>query len=119
MSDPCHCQNCSWTGDSYETQDIQDFFERVEPGEIMPCGECPECGALCQLDYFTLQIARGFSLEQDNGKEPMLVVRSDRLEADWLNVKFTHEGMIIDAVEGGEITGTQFRLWSDIEFDLQ
>jgi len=27
--------------------EIHDIWERVEPGEVMPSGECPDCGALC------------------------------------------------------------------------
>lgn len=42
------CQDC---GRVYATEDeliypFDDVFERVLPGERMPSGECPECGAL-------------------------------------------------------------------------
>lgn len=42
------CQNCSklWEGD--ELEPIQNIGQRVEAGEPMPSGECPDCGALCQ-----------------------------------------------------------------------
>lgn len=42
------CQNCGkiWTDD--ELNPIEDLSMRVSPGEPMPSGECPECGALCQ-----------------------------------------------------------------------
>jgi len=41
------CQDCGqhWTEENLEP--IRDVFQRVAPGEIMPAGECPECGALC------------------------------------------------------------------------
>jgi hypothetical protein len=42
------CQNCEWTGQDADLAPIYDIFERVAPGEPMPSGECPECGALCQ-----------------------------------------------------------------------
>lgn len=42
------CQNCDWNGDEEHCKPIQDITERVQPGEPMPCGECPHCGALCQ-----------------------------------------------------------------------
>lgn len=45
-----HCQNCDWTGEADSCLPIKDLEERVEAGEIMPAGECPECGALCQID---------------------------------------------------------------------
>jgi len=45
-----NCQNCSWAGAEEKMKNvgnIPDIFERVKPGEPMPAGECPECGALC------------------------------------------------------------------------
>ena len=47
--DICCCQNCEWEGDQADTDPIDDIFMRVDPGEPMPSGQCPECGALCQL----------------------------------------------------------------------
>ena len=44
------CQDC---GKSFAVDDlnpIEDIFQRVAPGEIMPAGECPECSALRSLD---------------------------------------------------------------------
>lgn len=41
------CQNCDWKGDAGDVRDINHLWERVQPGEVMPYGECPECGALC------------------------------------------------------------------------
>lgn len=40
------CQNCEWTGDESEVNEIEDFHQRVNPGEVCPVGECPKCGAL-------------------------------------------------------------------------
>jgi hypothetical protein len=42
------CQNCGKLVDDEELKPIRRIFERVLPGEPMPSGECPECGALCQ-----------------------------------------------------------------------
>lgn len=41
------CQNCGkrWAID--ELLPVQDLLQRVAPGEPMPAGECPECGAVC------------------------------------------------------------------------
>jgi hypothetical protein len=47
MSQAVKCENCSWRGDLADTNEIDDFWERVNAGEIMPAGQCPECGALC------------------------------------------------------------------------
>ena len=41
------CQNCDGIFKARELKEITDIFERVDPGEVMPAGECPNCGALC------------------------------------------------------------------------
>ena len=43
------CSDCGWQGKATDTHIIEDFQERVSPGEIVPAGECPECGALAHL----------------------------------------------------------------------
>jgi hypothetical protein len=42
------CSNCSYFegGDSHNPAEIKDLLSRVEAGEEMPAGECPECGSL-------------------------------------------------------------------------
>jgi len=48
---PHRCQDC---GDQFRDDQVvpldqvKNLLERVSPGEPMPSGECPECGALCQ-----------------------------------------------------------------------
>ena len=49
VRDLCACDDCGWTGALEETQPIYDFWSRVEPGGIMPAGECPRCGVLAYL----------------------------------------------------------------------
>lgn len=49
LSDLAACQNCDWEGKETELCEIVDLEQRVGPGETMPAGECPECGALAQL----------------------------------------------------------------------
>jgi hypothetical protein len=41
------CQNCRLTWKDDELKEIKHLSERVAPGEPMPSGECPDCGALC------------------------------------------------------------------------
>lgn len=43
------CGNCDWTGRENECNEIDHFHERVGPGETVPAGECPKCGALAHL----------------------------------------------------------------------
>lgn len=44
------CGNCDkvWTANvlRYKFPAIKDLSQRVEPGGVVPAGECPECGAL-------------------------------------------------------------------------
>ena len=46
------CQNCDWQGTVGQCEPIAPRYlpERVPPGNIMPAGECPECGASAMLD---------------------------------------------------------------------
>lgn len=57
----CRCQDCGWTGKVDACQPVKHLAERVAPGEPEPCGECPECGALCQVTEDNEQ-------EGENGK---------------------------------------------------
>lgn len=43
------CQNCTWTGETNKTTSVADLEMRVAPGEIVPVGACPKCGAVCHL----------------------------------------------------------------------
>jgi hypothetical protein len=50
-----YCQNCDFaTEDGGDLLPIQDLHMRVEPGEPIPAGECPECGALCAVEHENL-----------------------------------------------------------------
>lgn len=42
------CQNCEAVWPESVLDKIVDLHERVWPGEPMPSGDCPVCGALCQ-----------------------------------------------------------------------
>lgn len=41
------CQNCGLVLDEDDLKEIRHLSERVAPGEEMPSGECPQCGAVC------------------------------------------------------------------------
>lgn len=43
------CQNCGEAWHIDHVKEAQDLAQRVSPGEILPAGECPSCGALCHL----------------------------------------------------------------------
>jgi hypothetical protein len=46
---PVVCDNCDWQGVAQELDDIADAQERLTPGDEVPAGQCPECGALAYL----------------------------------------------------------------------
>lgn len=46
----CACGNCAWRGPFAAAGQIQAPEDRLTPGEEIPAGECPECGALAYLE---------------------------------------------------------------------
>ena len=64
------CGNCDWTGEQEQCKEVKDISMRVSAGEIMPAGECPECGALCNpREKFVFQnrdSLKTFSIESVN-----------------------------------------------------
>jgi Zn finger protein HypA/HybF involved in hydrogenase expression len=48
----CECANCGKRFRQEDLAPIDDIFQRVSPGEIMPAGQCPNCGALASLIEF-------------------------------------------------------------------
>lgn len=41
------CDNCKKEWKRGMLCEVKDYFQRVEPGGVVPSGECPACGALC------------------------------------------------------------------------
>jgi hypothetical protein len=41
------CQDCQAVIEEKDLKDLTRVFCRVEPGDVMPHGECPHCGAAC------------------------------------------------------------------------
>ena len=48
-TDRHRCPNCGRIHATSALVEIKHIFQRVAPGEPMPSGECPDCGALCQV----------------------------------------------------------------------
>jgi hypothetical protein len=48
----CTNDECGWSSEDIDSVDIcgiGNLTERIEPGEIVPAGECPKCGFLVYL----------------------------------------------------------------------
>ena len=47
------CQDCGWQGPVEQTKELRNVWDRVQPGDVMPAGECPEegCGGAAMLDH--------------------------------------------------------------------
>lgn len=46
------CQNCELEADEDEIiplEQVEDLLLRIQPGEVVPAGECRACGALVHL----------------------------------------------------------------------
>ena len=56
---PVTCQDCGWKGTVRQTEPLapRHLPERVLPGDVMPAGDCPECGASAMLDPDTTKPA--------------------------------------------------------------
>ncbi|MCP4166032.1 MAG: hypothetical protein GY759_09090 [Chloroflexi bacterium] len=50
MTDYYACDYCEikWSEEKLHT--VRDLFERVQPGDEMPVGQCPTCGVLINLE---------------------------------------------------------------------
>lgn len=46
----CTCDNCGHQCKAGQLDMISDVQERLDPGCIVPAGQCPECGALSYYD---------------------------------------------------------------------
>ena len=45
----CQCDNCGHECRAKKLDMITDIQERLDPGFVVPAGQCPECGALSYL----------------------------------------------------------------------
>ena len=71
------CDECDWAGTQFDMNPIDDVHQRVEPGELMPAGQCPRCGALLGVDDadvpdYTLNTCAGIAAERAERSKPPL-----------------------------------------------
>jgi hypothetical protein len=48
-----YCKRCGHTWPAAALDQIHDYWSRVDPGSVVPLGQCPDpdCGALCYPSY--------------------------------------------------------------------
>jgi len=46
----CECANCGKRERADKLNPVEDPFQRMEPGDTVPAGECPSCGCLAYVD---------------------------------------------------------------------
>ena len=44
------CQYCGWNGSADQCGPLKNAWERLQPGDTVPAGECPKCNASAMLD---------------------------------------------------------------------
>ena len=105
------CQDCGWQGPVEETKELRNVWDRVQPGDVMPAGECPEEG--CGLAVPNIDLARS---PDDEPVFPVLaevraVLAGVRIVAD-LRASLSAEGEVaqlplgrIDDLVSGARTG--------------
>lgn len=45
----CACDCCDWHGDASDLDQVENLEERLDPGGVVPAGQCPACAALAYL----------------------------------------------------------------------
>lgn len=88
MSNGNECANCGKLWDDSDLHEItHGIWERVAPGELMPSGECPECGALCHPVENALTPLRD-ALEQLLGRVKGLLASNKDTAELWRKVGY-------------------------------
>lgn len=90
------CNNCGRQWQVEKLKSIDNLQQRVAPGEIVPTGECPECGALCHLE----QPARTVIVNVYGGL--VQAVYSDAKVVDVIVVDWDQEGVTEEDMERDE-----------------
>jgi len=62
------CAGCGTLWATDELERIDDLQDRVDPGEIMPSGRCPDCGAPCHPQFSGGVMRILVSEDNDNGE---------------------------------------------------
>ena len=71
------CQNCERETES--PLPLKDVLQRVAPGELMPSGECPDCGAVCHGPRAAFSVSRGSLARFEDIEPESLFIQGDTL----------------------------------------
>lgn len=58
------CDNCEKEWFEEELKVAKDYFERISPGQMVPSGECPACGAFCYPAALKTGLPKGWQIQQ-------------------------------------------------------
>jgi hypothetical protein len=103
------CDNCRWKG--MDPLPVKDLEKRIEPGGLVPSGECPTCGCLCYPiygDVTFLEFDKDGTITEISGPPWMNFVTIDpRLEDDpELMVQMrARRKLLRNALESGRVVG--------------
>lgn len=97
----CKCDNCQWEGLESELgcdlEETPDLDQRLDPGSVVPVGECPECGCFAYI------------VEQEKAIDTNIDHILPESTGVWITcgkiavkVNHTSEGVIVDLFEVGK-----------------
>jgi hypothetical protein len=95
------CDNCGKKWDKENVVYAFDLQQRIDPGGIMPTGECPDCGALCYPDKAPenqSQAKKKVYITMDGGLIHCITVTKDLKDVDFIIIDFDVEGRDDDEV---------------------
>lgn len=109
------CSSCLKLWDDSQLKKVVDLIERVQPGETMPSGECPECGFLChpvtvEYEFVPARKMRFRVACFVDGTAVLVAGEDDLVSAQETAIKKMnvgiHEGMRIEGVEVFQFKGS-------------
>jgi hypothetical protein len=104
------CQDCGEAWHIDHVKEAQDLAQRVSPGEIVPAGECPSCGALCHLwEAPKPKVSQALTFETESGNwfeygrdGRATTNESDAFGRDIIDAGFGWRARIMPNIHGGD-----------------
>lgn len=90
----CRCDDCGTITIASKLEEIDDIGERLDPGSIVPAGQCPECGALA---YYLDEVApAGSAQAQGHKMHDLLCAAHTIFDGEEESVKEEHADFIAE-----------------------